>query len=271
MRIIPILLLLLLLFGVSCSTGPNASPNPWLVPFQDRSTSAVSRSQMRAMARLANIYREAGLEAEYEGCISTAFDLYPGDLDNTYTYLNILIDRINVQREEVTRQRQALVSNGIDIDSLTRDSLPGNEPERSEAVAYLDAQDELQQKYDSCYRIMAIACDAVPYNADLYYTTANLQYMRAVETDDRDKYKDAIYYLKKAISTDSGHLESYSLIALCYEKLGDNDRAIRFWRLLETVYEIAPEVIEDFRTPEHEEMHRIALQHLANLGAGPGE
>jgi tetratricopeptide (TPR) repeat protein len=101
---------------------------------------------------------------------------------------------------------------------------------------------------------------------------ASLQFIRAEENNDRTLYKDAINYLKRAIASDSGHLESYHLIALAFERLGDNERAIRFWQLFETIYEIAPQVMgEGFITPERERMHRDALEHLAALGAGQAE
>jgi tetratricopeptide (TPR) repeat protein len=96
-----------------------------------------------------------------------------------------------------------------------------------------------------------------------------LQFLRADEDGDRTKYKDAINYLKRAIASDSGHLESYHLIALAYERLGDKDRAIRFWNLFETIYEVSPQVMgKDFITPERERLHEEALAHLESLGAG---
>lgn len=267
-----ILLLIIMIYATGCIKKPDATPNPWLVPFQERTTNAVSRSQMRAMNRLGNIYLEAGLEEEYESAMNTAMELYAGDLDVTFTRINMLIDRINRQRNEVLQWAGNLRRAGIDPSELSNESLPESEPERSEAVDYLEAVRELDERYRECSRIMAIACTAIPYNADLYYRTANLQYIRAREDGDRDKFRDAINYLRRAIATDSRHLESYHLIALSYEELGDNDRAVRFWRLLEVVYDIAPEIMgEEFLTEEREALHLTALVHLEELGAGAEE
>ena len=266
-RPVKILIPFLLFAIIGCSVERESSPNPWLVPFQDRTGSAVSRSQMRAMVRMGNIYLKAGLQREYELCIGTAFDLYPGDIDTTFAYLNILIEKINERRAEVLGKKAELERTGIDVGNLSQENLPENEPVLSLALDYLESQENLEESYENCYRAMAIACDAVPYNADLYYTTANLQFIRGDETGDRDKYIDAINYLKRAISSDSGHIQSYWLIATCYEKLGDTDRAIRFWKLLDVVYNIAPEVMPDFQTDERAALHRDALRYLEMHGA----
>jgi tetratricopeptide (TPR) repeat protein len=134
-------------------------------------------------------------------------------------------------------------------------------------MTYLDARKDLDAQYYECYRLMRVSCGQIPYNAELYYRTASLQYLRADEDGDRDKYKDAINWLKRAIASDSGHIESYHLIALAYERLGDKDRAARFWRLFEVIYEIAPEVMgEGFITPARESLHYEAMAHLDALG-----
>ena len=46
---------------IGCTDSGRVVSNPWLVPFQERHGSAVSRSQMRAMVRLARFYQEAGM------------------------------------------------------------------------------------------------------------------------------------------------------------------------------------------------------------------
>ena len=70
-----------------------------------------------------------------------------------------------------------------------------------------------------------------------------------------------------SVAADSSNLESYRLIAIAYERLGDNDRALRFWRLFEVIYEIAPETIPNWEaTPDREAMHEEALLHIEILG-----
>jgi len=264
-----VLALLALSIGVTgCPKPRDVVPNPWLVPFQERHGSAVSRSQMRAMVRLAQMYRERGLKDEYLRALTTAVELYAGDTEVTYQLLNELIGMINKSRSDVSQRKALLSRMGIDASSLSTGSLPADDPARREAQAYLESREKLEALYEETYRILSTACGQIPYNAELYYRTAHLQYLRAEEDGDRDKYKDAINFLKRAIASDSSHLESYHLIALAYERLGDTDRAMRFWRLFEVVYEIAPETVgEGFLTPEREQLHREALRHLESLGA----
>ncbi len=227
---------------------------------------------MRAMVRLANIYRDVGLEKEYLSCLNVAIEIYAGDIDVTFTLINKLIEKINETRNEVGQARVHLEDQGIDPLTISEDNLPVSEPARGDAMSYLEAAEDLESQYENCFRIMSIGCTAIPYNAELYYRTAMLQYIRAQEDGDNTKYRDTINFLKRAIASDSGHLESYHLIALAYEQLGDRDRAIRFWRLFEVVYEIAPEVAgEEFLTPQREALHLEALDHLENLGAGSEE
>ena len=260
----------LLLTG--CPGHREVVSNPWLVPYQDRHGSALSRSQMRAMVRLADIYKAAGMDKEYRGAMITAVEIFAGDRDVTFELLNHLIDRINRSRAAVGAMKQNLPALDIDPRSLTRGNLPAAEPAHSAAVRYLDMVDELRNRYEEGHLMLANACWQIPYDPELYYRMASLQFIRAEENNDRTLYKDAVNYLKRAIASDSGHLESYHLIALAFERLGDNERAIRFWQLFETIYEIAPQVMgEGFITPERERMHREALEHLAALGAGQAE
>lgn len=222
---------------------------------------------MRAMVRLANIYRLAGMDREYVGAMTTAVELFAGDRQVTFELINRMIDDTNRLRAEIYGLKRSLNQMGINPDSLSPDNLPQDETELSIAVSYLNTRDELEFQYRECYRILANACGQIPYDPELYYRIASLQYLRAEEDGDRTKYKDAINYLKKAIASDSSHLESYHLIAMAYERLGDKERAKRFWQLFETIYEIAPMVMgKNFITPEREKLHQEAIQHLANLG-----
>lgn len=256
----------------ACTRPKQVMVNPWLVPFQNRQESAISRSQMRAMVRLAVIYQNAGMEREYGLAMTTAVEIFAGDKDVTFDLLNYLIDGINKSRANMLATRNRLADLGINPANVTRDTLPDTEPQRSASVAYLDAADELNNEEAECYRIMSNACIQLPYNADLYYRTAGLQYIRAQDDGDVNKYKDAIGFLKKAIASDSGHIESYDLLALIYEKLGDKNRAIRFWQLFETVYEIAPQVMgQGFITPDRQHLHDEAVAHLSQLGVKSGE
>ena len=266
-------LLMAFLILTGCPKPRELTTNPWLVPFQEKQTSTVSRSQMRAMAKLAHIYRDAGLEKEYVAAMVTAIDIYAGDQDVTFELLNYLIDKINGARSDLSSLRNRLTSLGVDARQLTNDNLPRENPDALRiATEYLATKDNLDAQYEECYRVLRSAAIQIPYNPDLYYRVASLQYIRAAEDGDRDKYKDAIYYLKRAIASDSGHLESYHLIALAYEKLNDRERAVRFWQLFEIIYDIAPQVMgQGFITPDRERLHREALQHLADLGAGPEE
>jgi tetratricopeptide (TPR) repeat protein len=251
-----------------CASPREVISNPWLVPFQERQTSSVSRSQMRAMARLAYVYKAAGMKDEYVGALITAVELYAGDTTVTFELLNELIDGINQSRAEILQLKNALENTGLNPEDVSAGNMPTGDVQRQVAENYLDVKDQLEARYDECYRILSNACGQIPYNAELYYRTAHLQYLRASEDGDETRYKDAINFLKRAIASDSAHLESYHLIAMCYEKLGDNDRAIRFWRLFEVIYGIAPEVMgEGFITPQREALHQEALQHLESLGA----
>ena len=257
------------LFTLSCANPVKVVSNPWLVPFQDRHGSTLSRSQMRAMVRLANVYMKAGMEKEYQSSMVTAVELYAGDKDVTFELINFLIDKINRKRAELQDRRNELQSLGVDPKSVTRDNLPQAEPAHAKASQYMDSREMLESQYEECFRILSNACWQMPYDPELYYRIASLQYLRAEEDGDRNKYKDAVNFLKRGIASDSGHLESYHLIALAYEKLGDNDRAIRFWQLFETIYEIAPQVMgKQFVTQQRERLHREALQHLEQLGPG---
>jgi tetratricopeptide (TPR) repeat protein len=264
---IPLLILTCLsaLIIGSCHHAADVTPNPWLVPGDERFESSVSRSQMRAMYRLAGIYNDAGLHYEYIHALTTAVELFAGDIDITFQLLNELIGSINNTLDEVARQKSALTAAGIDPSTLSRDN--GSELSPQEAL-YLDTKDKLEAQYEECYRILKNACWQIPYNTELYYRTADLQFLRAEADEDPEKYKDAIAYLKRAIATDSSSLQSYRLIAITYERLGEPDLAIRFWRLFEVIYEIAPEIKgEGFITPEIERMHEEALEHLETLGA----
>ena len=262
----------ILLAGLLATTGcprpGEVVSNPWLVPFQKRHASDISRSQMRAMARLAHIYKDRGMEKEYGGALTTAVELYAGDRTVTFELLNYLIDGINRTRQNLAGLKSQLARAGVDTKTLSPDALPESEPIRSTAIAYLDLHDKLEAQYKECYRILSNACCQIPYDADLYYRTAGLQFLRADENGDREKYRDAVNYLKRAIASDSGHLESYYLIALCFERLGDKDRAVRFWQLFETIYEVGPQVMgAGFITPDRERLHREAVAHLQQLGA----
>ncbi|MCK4719086.1 hypothetical protein KAU08_00430 [bacterium] len=260
-----ILVLLIIIFSSGCRTSTDVNPNPWLVAGEDRFSSSVSRSQMRALYRLSHIYKDAGLQYEYIHALTTAVELFAGDINITYELLNELIEGINVTRNLASQQRIILSQNGIDASSLTRDE---DEPLDEQVEAYLNILDKLEARYDECFRILRNACWQIPYNPDLYYRTAHLQFLRAEEDGDEVKYTDAIAYLKKAIATDSSHLESYRLIAIAYERLDQKELATRFWRLFEVIYEIAPEVRgEGFITPDRESMHEEALSHLERLGA----
>jgi tetratricopeptide (TPR) repeat protein len=262
----------LLLFITGCPSPHEVSPNPWLVPFGQRHSSAVSRSQMRSMVRLAQIYKNHRMEKEYIHAMTTAVELYAGDIEVTFELLNELIGKINESRADVARRESSLSRLDIDPSLLTADQIPYTGSSRREAEAYLEAKSNLEALYEETYRILSSACGQIPYNADLYYRTAHLQFLRAEDDGDRDKYRDAINFLKRAIASDSSSLESYHLIALAYERLGDTDRAIRFWRLFEVVYEIAPETMgPGFITPQRESMHREALEHLEALGASTDE
>lgn len=256
--------LILILFS-ACRKPADVTTNPWLVPGEERSASSVSRSQMRAMYRLAGIYRDTGMHFEYVNALTTAVELYAGDIGITFELLNELIEGINNSLGEVSRHKDNLVRMGIDpetIDPEDRDGLP------SQAERYLVLLDDLEAQYEECYRILKNACWQIPYNPELYFRTANLQFLRAEEDGDEEKYKDAIAYLKRAIASDSSHLESYRLIAIAYERLGNNELAVRFWRLFEVIYEIAPEIRgEEFITPDREAMHEEALQRLQVLDA----
>lgn len=262
--------ILILVAGIisGCSGGKSEVTNPWLVPFRERHASETARSQMRAMVRLANIYRDAGLHDEYVKSLMTGVALYAGDQNVTFELLNVLIDDINTYRVNLSESSTRLILMGIDPSAISDQRLPEPGTGRSEAEYYLATRKELEQKYEQCFNVMRTACNQIPYNAELYYRTAYLQYLRAGEDGDEDKYRDAINFLKRSIASDSGHLESYHLIAVCYEKIGDMDRALRFWRLFEVIYEIAPEVIgEGYITTERENLHAEALEHLENLAS----
>jgi tetratricopeptide (TPR) repeat protein len=266
------LFILLALAFSGCSAPREVVSNPWLVPFQERYNSEVSLSQMRAMVRMAHFYQSMGMEKEYLHGMTLAVEIYAGDIPVTFELLNTLIDGINSARSDVSGEKTVLARMGLNSSMLSRENLPSDEPARSEALHYLDIKDSLEAQYEECYRILKNACGQIPYNAELYYRLAHLQYLRAEEDGDTNKYKDAINYLKRAIASDSSHLESYYLIAMAYEKINDNERAVRFWRLFEVIYDIAPEVMgEGFITPERENMHRNALQHLAALGEDVSE
>ncbi|HEX9744811.1 MAG TPA: hypothetical protein VGB30_05235 [bacterium] len=238
--LISVIIFMLLITG--CPKPDEQATNPWLVPFQERHSSMLSRSQMRAMVRLGDIYNSAGMEKEYVGALTTAVELYAGDQNVTFELINALIEDINELRSHVA------------IDPS---------PAR---------KDELEAQYEELLRIMRTACNQIPYNAELYYRTASLQYLRAEEDGDEDKYKDAINYLKRAIASDSGHLESYHLIAVCYERLEDNERALRFWKLFEVIYEIAPQVMGDgFIDDQRRQLHQDALARIEALEASGTE
>ncbi|MFH1676003.1 MAG: hypothetical protein ABIC40_03175 [bacterium] len=263
------LAMLVIFSGCFKSTG--AVPNPWLVPFQDRHGSEISRSQMRAMVRLGDIYRDAGFQKEYLSCMITAVELYAGDQSVTFELLNTLIEGINKTRGEIAGNRMSLFDLGINPDQLNADNLPDTDPAWRFAVNYLNEKEELEAQYKECYRILSVACGQIPYNAELYYRTASLQYLRALEDPDEEsrneKYKDAINFLKRAIASDSSHLESYDLIASCYRQLGDTSREIRFRRLFEVVYKIAPDVMgQGFITSQRREMHIKSEERLRSLG-----
>jgi len=252
---------------VGCVAESEINPNPWLVPFTERHGSTISRSQMRAMKNLANIYRDHEMMFERRHALITAVELYAGDQAVTFELLNIFIDEINNGRIGVMEQEAALDSFGIDVAEVSNENLPDGEVARQIAVSYIEARERLNQSYEECYRMLSTACGQIPYNVELYYATANLQYIRAEEDGDRAKYRDAIHWLKNAIATSSEHLESYHLIAMSYERLGDPVRAIRFWRLFEVIYEIAPEVRgEGFITESRMQMHEDALFHISVLG-----
>lgn len=262
----------LLAISPGCQGEKDVITNPWLVPYRQRQASAVSRSQMRAMVRLANLYQANGMEKEYLHALTTGVELFAGDIDVTFQLLNALIDKVNQVNAEVSENRAASTAMGIDATNLSRDNLPPPGQGRDEALKYLDSKDKLESLFEESYRIFSTACGQIPYNAKLYYRTADLQYLRARQDGDNAKYKDAINFLKRAIASDSRYIESYRLIALCYERLGDNERAIRFWRLFEVMYEIAPQTMgPEFITPQREAFHREALQHLEDLGAEPGQ
>ncbi len=249
-----------------CGTKEEINANPWLVEYTSRHGSTVSRSQMRAMVRLGNFYREQGLESEYVHCLTTAVELYAGDMDVTFDLLNILIESINEKRTEVLGMESVLERYNIDTDTISVDNLLHIDAGRDVAENYLEARSDLESQYEECYRILVISCTQIPYNAELYFNTAHLQYLRASDDGDRDKFKIAIEYLKRAIASDSAHLESYHLIALTYEKLNDMDRALRFWRLFEVIYEMAPETLgQGFLTPYREGLHAEALEHIAEI------
>jgi len=198
----------------------------------------MSRSQMRAMARLARFYAEAEMDKEYVSAMTTAVELFAGDRNITFELINALIDKINNLRIQIA-------------------SNPSPE-----------LKSELEGRYEELLRIMRSACNQIPYNSELYFRTASLQFLRAEEGGDREKYKDAINFLKRAIASDSGHLESYHLLAMCYERLGDEERALRFWRLFEVIYEMAPEIMgREFITDSRKSMHNDAVRRIAELEA----
>jgi len=249
-----------------CPAREEIISNPWLVPFKDRHGSAISRSQMRSMVRLGHFYRDNGLGQEYEHAMVTAVELYAGDIEVTFELLNIMIDRINAARREIGQVRNALGNLGIDPGSVGGGYVAENDEVQVLADGYIEANNELEALYEETYRILSSACGQIPYNAELYYRTAHLQFLRAEEDGDRDKYKDAINFLKRAIASDSSHLESYHLIAVSYERMGDDERAKRFWRLFEVIYEIAPQTMgPGFVTPHREGMHEEALARLEVL------
>jgi tetratricopeptide (TPR) repeat protein len=263
-----IFLFLTPLLFACCMKARDVSANPWLVPYLERQSSTVSRSQMRAMSDLSHIYRDAGMQKEYVAAMVAAIDIYAGDRDVTFELLNYLIDKINTSRADLFSLKHQLENNGVDVFSLSGENLPASDEARALAVEYLNLKDSLNSRYEECYRILRSAAIQIPYDAELYYRVASLQYIRAEDDGDREKYKDAIYYLKRAIACDSGHLESYQLIAMSFERLGDKDRAIRFWQLFEIIYQIAPQVMgEGFVTPQRQRLHQQALQHLNDLGA----
>ena len=254
-----------------CIKSPETVPNPWLVPFQERHGSEISRSQMRAMVRLADIYRDAGFQKEYLSSMITAVELYAGDQTVTFELLNTLIEGINKTRGEIAGYRLSLLGLGINPDQLSGENLPDADPAWRIGTEFLNKRDELETQYNECYRILSVACGQIPYNAELYYRTASLQYLRGLEDPDEEsrieKFKDAINFLKRAIASDSTHLESYDLIASCYQQLGDTNREIRFRRLFEVVYKIAPDVIgEGFISPQRREMHTKSEERLTSLG-----
>lgn len=227
---------------------------------------------MRAMVRLAMIYKNHAMEKEYVHAMTTAVELYAGDIEITFELLNELIGKINESRGDVARRESSLSRLGVDPSLLTVGNTPYTGISQREAEAYLEAKANLEELYDETYRILSSACGQIPYNAELYYRTAHLQFLRAEDDGDRDKYRDAINFLKRAIASDSSNLESYHLIALAYERLGDMDRAVRFWRLFEVVYEIAPETRgPGFISPQRESMHREALEHLEMLDVSGDE
>ncbi len=272
-----ILLLLLAIFfvlNISCTDSGDVITNPWLVPFRERHGSAVSRSQMRAMVRLARFYQDAGMQAEYHHSLTTGVELYAGDIGVTFELLNVLIDGINAGRASLTRRKAEHTGLGIAPESITIDIVPepGLPDAAGEALTgYIESLTELETLYEEAYRILSSACGQIPYNPELYYRTAHLQFLRAEEDGDRDKYKDAINYLKRSIASDSSHLESYHLLATSYERLGDSDRSLRFWRLFEVIYEIAPQTVgQGFITPQREAMHEEALERITELEAETG-
>jgi len=267
-RILLSISLLVFLTSTGCTDTPEVSPNPWLVDFQSRHGSPVSHSQMRAMLRLAYTYRDHGLENEYLHSLTTAVELYAGDIDVTTELINHLIEKINETTSTVRQFDGILERFGIDKETLSHETLQFIESGAEQAGAYLDVKDELEGYFEECYRILSMACGQLPYNTDFYYRTAQLQFIRAEQDGDRDKYKDAINFLKRAIATKSWHLESYHLIAQAYEKLGDTDRALRFWKQFEVIYEVGPQTLGDgFITQATIEMHEEALVHIADLEA----
>jgi tetratricopeptide (TPR) repeat protein len=271
-KFVTLFLSLLLVASAGCSGSDNVITNPWLVPFQKRHGSALSRSQMRAMVRLARVYQEAGMNREYLHAMTTGVELYAGDIGVTFELLNILIDKINAGRSELSGHRTELSRLGIDPDDIDPlpDGLTGDQ--ESAVERYLESRSSLEGLYEETYRILSSACGQIPYNPELYYRTAHLQFLRAEEDGDRDKYKDAINFLKRAIASDSSHLESYHLIATSYERMGDRDRALRFWRLFEVIYEIAPQTMgPSFVTPQREVMHEEALRHIEELEGVTGQ
>jgi len=258
--------LLILALSSGCGDSTNVTPNPWLVEFQNRHGSPVSHSQMRAMLRLAYTYRDHGMEAEYIHALTTGVELYAGDMDVTTELINYMIGRIN-ETNLVLKQHEGIIERyGIDKATLTDDSVQYIENGADEAKAYLATKKELETEFEECYRILSMACGQLPYNTDFYYRTAQLQYIRAEQDGDPEKYRDAINFLKRAIATKSWHLESYHLIAQAYEKLGDNRRALRFWKQFEVIYEVAPQTLgEGVITDEIREMHGDAVRRIAEL------
>jgi tetratricopeptide (TPR) repeat protein len=84
--------------------------------------------------------------------------------------------------------------------------------------------------YDLAIKYFKLAASFDPGDSDNYYHIGNALYCEASIFENREKFLQAICYLKKAINLDPYSEKSYLLIGLCFRNYGLQENARAFYR-----------------------------------------